>query len=603
MKKLGTNHANQRPEMTPIEDWPIFGGPRTYRMSLQEEIEKRLNSWKGESYDSATHQQIKALEASPDDLADSFYKDLEFGTGGLRGLMGVGPNRMNKYTVGAATQGLANYLLSQGQDISVAIAFDSRNKSDYFAQVAADVLSANGISVYKYSALRPTPLLSFTVRALNCTAGIVITASHNPKEYNGYKVYWKDGGQLVPPHDDGIISEVREVIDPSMVNQGANPSIIHEVPGHVETGYYAMLQSLHQLPVNHAGKKSLRILYTSLHGTGITMVPQALEDAGFTQVHILESQANADGDFPTVKSPNPEERSAMTMAIAEAERMQADVILGTDPDADRVGMGIRNAKGEIELLNGNQAAALMIYFILQAMKAKGESFKDRFIAKTIVTSELLKEIADKQGVTCYDTLTGFKYIAELIKEKEGKERFIAGGEESYGYLVGDEVRDKDAVMSTVMLCEMAAWAIEKAGSVKNMLFQLYDEVAMYRESLISITKKGISGAQEIQDIMTTYREETPEFIAGVKVLETADYGSGIHRNIETGKTKEISLPSSNVFQLWLEDGTKITARPSGTEPKIKYYISVKSEQEKGSGDERWEALGQRIAKVEKALGL
>ena len=474
-------------------------------MSLQEEIEKRLSAWKGEGYDQETKELIKALEASPDELADAFYKDLEFGTGGLRGLMGVGPNRMNRYTVGAATQGLANYLLKQGGDNSVAIAFDSRNKSDYFAQVVEEVLSANGITVYKYPELRPTPLLSYTVRQLKCTAGIVITASHNPKEYNGYKVYWNDGGQLVPPHDKGIIAEVRKVSDPSMVKKAAKPSLLHEVPATVEEAYYKMLDGLLQLPKDYPGKKSLRILYTSLHGTGITMIPEALKDAGFDQVHILDSQAEADGNFPTVKSPNPEERSAMTMAIAEADKVQADVILGTDPDTDRVGMGIRNAKGEIELLNGNQAAALMIYFILNAMKSKRQSFKDRFIAKTIVTSELLKEIADREGVTCYDTLTGFKYIAELIKEKEGKERFIAGGEESYGYLVGDEVRDKDAVLSTVMLCEMAAWSIEKAGSVRKMLFQLYDEVAMYRESLISITKKGISGAQEIQDIMTAYQ--------------------------------------------------------------------------------------------------
>jgi phosphoglucomutase len=572
-------------------------------MSLQEEIEKRLNAWKGEGYDQETKEQIKSLEASPDELADAFYKDLEFGTGGLRGLMGVGPNRMNRYTVGAATQGLANYLLKQGGDNSVAIAFDSRNKSDYFAQVVADVLSANGITVYKYPELRPTPLLSYTVRQLKCTAGIVITASHNPKEYNGYKVYWNDGGQLVPPHDKGIIAEVRKVSDPSMVKKEAKPSLIHEVPASVEEAYYQMLDGLLQLPKDYPGKKSLRILYTSLHGTGITMIPQALKDAGFDQVHILDSQAEADGNFPTVKSPNPEERSAMTMAIAEADKVKADVILGTDPDTDRVGMGIRNAKGEIELLNGNQAAALMIYFILNAMKAKGQSFEDRFIAKTIVTSELLKEIADREGVTCYDTLTGFKYIAELIKEKEGKERFIAGGEESYGYLVGDEVRDKDAVLSTVMLCEMAAWSIEKAGSVRKMLFQLYNEVAMYRESLISITKKGISGAQEIQDIMTAYREETPESIADIKVLETADYKAGTRKNIHSGENKAIPLPNSNVFQIWLEDGTKITARPSGTEPKIKYYISVRSEDKSMSSEERWEALGQRISKIEKALGL
>ena len=571
-------------------------------MNLQEEIKSRVLKWKSDTYDQESYEAIVALEKNPDDLADSFYKDLEFGTGGLRGIMGVGPNRMNKYTVGAATQGLANYILEKGSKASVAIAYDSRNMSAFFASVAADVLASNGIEVFLFSELRPTPLLSYTVRKLKCTAGIVITASHNPKEYNGYKVYWEDGGQLVPPHDKAIINEVRKVGDPVSVKTGLNPDYIKDVPSMVEEDYYEMVQGLLQLPVDHQGKKDLKILYTSLHGTGITMIPKALKLAGFTNVHILASQESPDGDFSTVKSPNPEERSAMTLAIEEANRIQADLIIGTDPDTDRVGMGVRNEAGEIELLNGNQAAALLIHYMLNGMKENGESFKGRFIAKTIVTSELLREIAAKENVTCYDTLTGFKYIAELIRTLEGKERFIAGGEESYGYLIGDEVRDKDAVLSTVMLCEMAAWARGNKKSVLSLLFEIYRDVAMYRESLISITKKGMRGAEEIQELMAAYRNSPPAHIAGSEVVRTADYHLSIDKDLKTGKETAINLPKSNVIQLWLADGTKITARPSGTEPKIKYYVSVKAH-EQGNLAENWKKLGERISSVEKDLGL
>jgi len=569
---------------------------------MQLEIQKRLTSWKGPGYDQATHDGIKDLENNPEELADAFYKDLEFGTGGLRGLMGIGPNRMNRYTVGAATQGLANYILNYKKEASVAIAYDSRNQSAFFASVAADVLASNGIEVFLYSELRPTPLLSYTVRKLSCTAGIVITASHNPKEYNGYKVYWEDGGQLVPPNDGGIIDEVRKVTGPELVKTGENKALIKGISEEVENSYFEMTRRLLKLPNDHVGKKELKILYTSLHGTGITMIPKALTDAGFSQVHILDSQKEPDGNFPTVQSPNPEERSAMELAMKEAERIGADVILGTDPDTDRVGMGVRNAQGEMELINGNQAAALLIHYILQSMKENGASFDKRFIAKTIVTSELLKDIADKAGVKCYDTLTGFKYIAELIKNVEGKERFIAGGEESYGYLIGDEVRDKDAVISTVMLCEMAAWASGNGLSVMELLFNIYAEAGMYRESLIAITKKGMRGAQEIQELMQAYRTKAPEKIAGSAVVRMADYKLSVEKEITKGTSKEIELPKSNVIQFWLADGTKITARPSGTEPKIKYYISVKDT----SGMEAmkaWEALGKRISEVEKALGL
>jgi phosphoglucomutase len=571
-------------------------------MALQEEIAKRVELWKSDAFDQESHEAISILEKQPDELAEAFYKDLEFGTGGLRGLMGVGPNRMNRYTVGAATQGLANYILERASSPSVAIAYDSRNQSDFFAAVAADVLASNGITVYLFDELRPTPLLSFTVRELNCIGGIVITASHNPKEYNGYKVYWEDGGQLVPPHDKGIITEVRKVDSPVKVKNGLNSELVKAVPAKVEQAYYAMVEGLLKLPKDHVGKKELKILFTSLHGTGITMIPKALENAGFSNVHILASQASPDGNFPTVKSPNPEERSAMTLAMEEADRIQADIILGTDPDTDRVGMGVRNVKGEMELLNGNQAAALLIHYLLAVMRANGESFKGRFIAKTIVTSELLKEIADKEGVNCYDTLTGFKYIADLIRNLEGKERFIAGGEESYGYLIGDEVRDKDAVLSTVMLCEMAAWARGNSKSVRELLFQIYKEVGMYRESLISITKKGMRGAKEIQELMNGYRTSPPSEIAGSKVIRVADYLKSTDKDLKTGASVNIDLPSSNVIQLWLADGTKITARPSGTEPKIKYYVSVKAKAE-ADLESAWNTVGNRIAEIEKDLGL
>lgn len=555
-----------------------------------------------DAFDSETHREIEELSISdPNILEDSFYKTLDFGTRGLRGEMGVGSNRMNLYTVAMATQGLADYLLEQFHDeVKVAIAYDSRNGSPEFARKAAEVLSANSISVYLYDELRPTPLLSFTVRQLDCKAGIVITASHNPKEYNGYKVYWDDGGQLVPPHDKGVISMVRLIDSPDKVKMNVQEELINPVPIEVESNYYAEVQALSLIDQNSRAKKELSIIYTALHGTGITMIPRALENAGFSSVHVLESQQEPDGDFPTVQSPNPEESSAMKMALDKAEEISADIILGTDPDTDRVGMGIRNKNGQMELINGNQAAALLLHFLLEKLSA--EKKNTGFVAKTIVTSDLLSKIAESHNVPCYETLTGFKYIAEQIRLREGQRKFIGGGEESYGYLVGDFVRDKDAVISSVMLCEMAAWSREKGIPVIELLNEVYAKYGMYRETLVSLVKKGMAGAEEISEIMTSYRNEVPEVIAGIKVLAVSDYLNSEKTDVSTGSKRPIELPSSNVLQFHMEDGSKITARPSGTEPKIKYYISVK--QDITSDPEvSWEKAGSRIEDFKEALGI
>ncbi|NNC83882.1 MAG: phospho-sugar mutase [Flavobacteriales bacterium] len=566
------------------------------------ETQERIAFWKSTEFDAETRNEVAMLEAQdPVLLEDSFYKNLSFGTGGLRGEMGVGTNRMNQYIVSMATQGLADYLKKQfDQGISVAIAYDSRNRSTEFARRAAEVLSANGIEVYLSKELRPTPLLSYAVRHLACQAGIVITASHNPKEYNGYKVYWEDGGQLVPPHDQGIISCVREVTSPSKVKSAVNEALIHPIPDKVEESYYRHLEELLLLPKDDTHKAGLKLLYTSLHGTGITMIPEALKRAGFHNVDILDSQAEPNGDFPTVDSPNPEERSAMKFALEKGEELGSDFIIGTDPDTDRVGIGIRNAQGELELINGNQAAALLIHFLLENLSE--DKKQNGFIAKTIVTSDLLKDMADAHGVPCYETLTGFKYIAELIRLHEGKKTFIGGGEESYGYLVGDHVRDKDAVISTVMLCEMAAWARSKNTRAQGLLAEIYSRYGLYREALVSLVKKGKSGAEEIQSIMEGFRSDPPTELAGTPIVQLIDYQRSMSYDLRTRASERIELPKSNVIQFLLEDGSKVTARPSGTEPKIKYYLSVKEELN-GNLDSAWKRAGERIRAFETALGL
>lgn len=561
---------------------------------------EKAQKWTQSPFDVDTQNTIKQLiESQDEELDELFYKDLEFGTGGLRGIMGPGTNRINKYTIGQATQGLANYIKQSfpNEDLKVAIAHDSRNNSRFFSETAASVLSANDIKVFLFEDLRPTPELSFAVRELECNAGIVITASHNPKEYNGYKVYWNDGGQLVPPHDNGVIQEVRKV-DFSNIQFDEQNSNVETIGEELDNQY---LDKVASLSFNKSA--DLKIVFTSIHGTGITLVPKALKKVGFTDVSTVEEQDTPDGNFPTVKSPNPEERSALKLAIDKAISIDADVVLGTDPDADRVGM-VAKHNGEFVILNGNQSATLLVYYMLSQWKEAGKLTGKEFIAKTIVTTTLLDEIADSFGVTCVNTLTGFKYIAEEIRNQEGKMQFITGGEESYGYLAGDFVRDKDAVISTVLLCEVAAWAKEQSKSCIDLLAEIYVQFGMYRENLISVTKQGKSGAEEIATMMESFRATPPTSLGGNKVVTLMDYKKSISTNLEDGSSNTIELPQSNVLQFVLEDGSKITARPSGTEPKIKFYFSLKTNLSSVADyDSVAEMLDKRIDTIASELNL
>jgi phosphoglucomutase len=547
--------------------------------NIDKNIMERANKWLTDFYDDETRKQVKSLiETDINELTESFYRDLEFGTGGLRGIMGVGTNRMNKYTVGMATQGLANYILKmfpEKTDCKVAIAYDSRNNSKFFAQVTADVMSANNIKVYLFEELRPTPELSFAIRQLGCQSGVVITASHNPKEYNGYKAYWEDGGQLISPHDTNVIDEVLKINDISQVKFEGNPQLIEMIGENIDKVYLEKLKSLSLSPDLIKKHKNLSIVYTALHGTGITLVPRALKELGFENIHIVEQQDIPDGNFPTLKSPNPEEKAALEMAIEKAGKVNANLVLATDPDADRVGIAVKNDKGDYVLFNGNQTASVLIYYLLNKWKENGKITGNEYIVKTIVTSELLKDIALKNGVESYDVLTGFKYIAEIILKLEGKKTFIGGGEESYGYLVGDFVRDKDAVISCCMISEMAAWAAESNKTFYDILIDLYAEYGFYKEDLLSITRKGKSGAEEIQQMMAVYRNLPPTAINGSKVIMIKDYGNQIAIDCNNNTSQVIDLPKSNVLQFFTEDGSKITIRPSGTEPKIKFYFGVK----------------------------
>lgn len=548
---------------------------------IEPHILNTAQSWLSEYYDPETREAVqKMIDEQGADLVESFYRNLEFGTGGLRGIMGTGTNRMNKYTVGTATQGLANYLkkaLPDEPQLKAAIAFDSRNKSEYFARIAAEVLAANGVKVYLFDSLRPTPELSFAVRTLKCHTGIVITASHNPKEYNGYKVYWSDGGQLVPPHDKNVIAEVLKIKSVADVKFSGNEQNIEIIGEQIDNAYLDTLKSLSLSPEIIKKQHDLKIVYTAIHGTGYRLVPEVLKRFGFTNVLTVEDQMKPDGNFPTVISPNPEEKDAMQMALELARKENADIILATDPDADRVGMGVRDDNGKYVLLNGNQSASLLIYYLLTQWKNKGKLTGNEFIAKTIVTSELLKDIADSYQVETFDVLTGFKYIAEVIRENEPEKKFIGGGEESYGYLIGDAVRDKDAVASCAMLCETAAWAREQGLSMYQLLINIYHEYGFYLEELVSITKKGKSGAEEIQQMMEGYRSRPPKEINGIQVIKIKDYLLQKEQNLLKGATKPIDLPKSDVLQFYLEGGSKITVRPSGTEPKIKFYFGVKGD--------------------------
>ena len=576
-------------------------------VSLDPSTQERVDKWLDGNYDADTKSAIKQLidAGNTTELTDSFYRDLEFGTGGLRGVLGVGSNRMNRYTVGAATQGLCNYINSTfpGQDdISVAIAHDSRRMSPEFARLVADIFSANGIKVYLFSSLRPTPELSFAIRQLGCQSGIVVTASHNPPEYNGYKVYWGDGGQVVAPHDRNSIAEVDKITSIDSIKFEGVPERIHLIDEDIDAPYIERIKSNAVNPDVIKKQADLNIVYTPIHGTGITLVPRALDALGFTNVHIVEQQATPDGNFPTVKSPNPEERAAMQLALDLANELNADLVMATDPDADRVGAGARNHHGEFELLNGNQMASLIIYYLLNAWKDADKLTGKEFIAKTIVTTDLIDAMCKRYDVTCYNTLTGFKYIAEVIRELEGKEQFIAGGEESYGYLIGDFVRDKDAIASCAMIAELTAYAKNNGQSLFDMLMAMYQENGFYYESLVSLTKKGKSGAEEIQQMMADFRANPPKEIAGSAVVRIDDYkaltrtdASGNATAIEAGK---MGIESSNVLQFFTEDGTKVSARPSGTEPKIKFYVSVREPlASKEAFDDTYAQLKAKVQRV------
>ena len=540
-------------------------------------IQERSTNWLKGNFDTATKDAIKKMQAeNPKELAESFYRNLEFGTGGLRGLMGVGTNRMNKYTVGMATQGFANYLNQTypGGPVRVAIAHDCRNNSRFFAETTANVFAANGIKVFLFEALRPTPELSFAIRHLGCQGGVVCTASHNPKEYNGYKAYWNDGGQLVPPHDKNVIKEVEKIASVDDVKWSGGEANITLIGKEMDEEYIEMVKSLSVYPEVIEKQHDLKIVYTPIHGTGITLVPQVLKRFGFTNVHIVEEQSNISGDFPTVVYPNPEESEAMSIGMKKAKELDADILLGTDPDSDRVGIGVKDHNGNWVLVNGNQTAVLAFNYMIEARKAKGIAKPNDMVVKTIVTTELIDEIAKGNNITCYNVLTGFKWIAELIREKEGKENYVVGGEESYGLMIGDKVRDKDAVSAVALLCEMAAYEKNKGRSLFAKLIDLFVQYNFYKEHLISITKKGMDGQQQIADMMAGFRNNPPKTLAGSDVVQLLDYELRKGKDLKTGQQWDIKLPKSNVLQFILADGSKISARPSGTEPKIKFYFSI-----------------------------
>ncbi|WP_316849171.1 phospho-sugar mutase [Pedobacter agri] len=546
--------------------------------SIDQSTQTTINQWLNGNYDEKTKSEIQSLvdNNSTTELTDAFYKSLEFGTGGLRGIMGAGSNRINKYTIGTATQGLANYLNNKypGEKISVAIAHDSRNNSDYFAKITADVFSANGIHVYFFEALRPTPELSFAVRHFGCKSGVMLTASHNPKEYNGYKAYGADGGQFTSPDDKLVIDEVNKIqsIDEVKFDRvEANVELIGEA---VDKLYLDGITALSISPDAIKRQHDLKIVYSPIHGTGITLVPKALEQFGFTNVTIVEEQSKPDGNFPTVVYPNPEEKDALTLAMNKAKEIDADLVLATDPDADRVGIAVKDNNGEWVLLNGNQTGSLLINYLLSAWEESGKLDGNQFIVKTIVTSNLIEEIAKKKDVTYYNTLTGFKYIGQLMTELEGKKYFIGGGEESYGYLIGDLVRDKDAVVSAAFISEMTAYYKDKGASLYNALLDMYVEYGLYKEDLVSLTKKGKTGAEEIKAMMVKFRENPPATLGGSKVSVLKDYELSQETDLATGKVTKLDYPTSDVLQFITEDGSIVSARPSGTEPKIKFYCSV-----------------------------
>lgn len=546
---------------------------------LEKELTGRIQSWLSGKYDDDTKREIKAMIENKryKELTDAFYRDLDFGTGGLRGIVGVGTNRMNQYTVGIATQGLANYLHKKHKNerIRVAIAYDNRNSSKYLSNVCADVLTSNGIEVFIYDELRPTPILSFAVRELGCHGGIMLTASHNPKEYNGYKVYGRDGGQLVSPDDIELIGEVRSISNIDEVKFIPDTSLLTHLDRELDEIYFRKIQPLAIRTDIEKAKKSFSIVFSSLHGTGITMVPEALSRWGFDKVHIVKSQATPDGNFPTVESPNPEEQAAFEQALALAYEVKADIALATDPDCDRVGVAVRDNNGNYELLNGNQLGSLLVYYVLQGLKERQLLYKNGFVIKTIVTTNLINDIARWFGIDCYNVLTGFKYIGEKITLLENKKKFLVGGEESYGYLIGDLVRDKDAIISCAIVAEMAAWYKSQGQTLLDALSSLYDKFGYYMEMLVSVAKQGKEGLEEISNFMTNLRQFPPTHLAGIKIAMIKDYKNSESYDLVHGTKKAIELPASNVLQFITDAGDVISVRPSGTEPKIKFYCSAK----------------------------
>lgn len=570
-------------------------------------IQQRVDAWLNGNFDEEVKSSIRKQQTEhPEELADAFYRNLEFGTGGLRGLMGVGTNRMNKYTVGMATQGFANYLRkSFGEgEIKVAIAHDSRNNSRFFAETTANVFAANGIKVYLFEDMRPTPELSFTIRQLGCQGGVVCTASHNPKEYNGYKAYWNDGGQLVPPHDKAVIAEVEKIGSVDEVKWSGGAANITMIGKEMDKAYINMVKGLSVNPDVIQQQKDLKIVYTPIHGTGIKLVPQVLEAYGFTNVTLVEEQSEPNGNFPTVVYPNPEESEAMSIGLKKAEAIDADILLGTDPDSDRVGIGVKDTEGRWVLLNGNQTAVLAFNYLIESRKEKGLAQPNDMVVKTIVTTNMIDVFAERNGVKCYNVLTGFKWIAELIKEKEATENYIIGGEESYGLMIGSQLRDKDAISAVAILCEMAAYEKAKGRSLFEKLLDLYLQYGFYLEHLISITKKGRDGQQQIAEMMERFRNNPPQKLAGSRVVTLLDYEKRIRTNLETGAQTPIELPKSNVLQFETIDGTKVSARPSGTEPKIKFYFSVNAPLEFVTDYKQVEAqLKQKIQTIISELGL
>ena len=579
-------------------------------LNLLQSVTAKAQTWLGEGYDEETKAEVKKMLENEDktDLIECFYKDLEFGTGGLRGIMGLGSNRMNIYTVGSATQGLANYLkdaFADMEQISVVVGHDVRNNSRKFAEIVANIFSANGIKVYLFEDSRPTPEMSYAIRLLGCQSGVIITASHNPKEYNGYKAYWNDGAQMVAPHDTNTIDYVNKIKSVKEVKFEGNPDLIQIVGEDIDSKYIAEIKKLSLSPDVIAKHHDLKIVYTPIHGTGKYLIPRSLENFGFTNIIRVPEQELQSGDFPTVDSPNPENASAMAMAIAKAKEVDADIVMASDPDADRIGVVIKNTKGEYELVNGNQIVMIFLYYLMARNKELGLLTGNEYIVKTIVTTDTIKSIAEKQNIKLYDVFTGFKWIATVMRENEGKARYLGGGEESYGFLAEDFVRDKDSVSAISLMAEIAAWAKEKGMDMNAMLIDIYMTYGYSKEKGVSLVRKGKSGAEEIQAIMKQFRENPPKDIAGSPVITVKDFASLEQKDLTTGTVTKLVMPTtSNVLQYYTADGTKISIRPSGTEPKIKFYIEVHGTLESADKYDDTNAQAEaKIARICKELGI